>query len=81
MERKKRLCYNGSSQRKREVVGMEQKKRNKKNDRQGKERASANSSGCPYAKKCGGRYQGVSYEKQLKEKQRLVQKYVGGFCR
>ena len=82
MERKKRLCYNGSSQRKREVVGMEQKKRNKKNDRQGKERASANSSGCPYAKKCGGcSYQGVSYEKQLKEKQRLVQKYVGGFCK
>ena len=38
--------------------------------------------GCPYAKKCGGcDYQGTSYEKQLKEKQKLVQKYVGKFCK
>lgn len=37
---------------------------------------------CPYAKKCGGcDYQGVDYEKQLKEKQALVQKYVGEFCK
>ena len=38
--------------------------------------------GCPYSKKCGGcDYQGVPYEKQLKEKQKLVQKYVGKFCK
>lgn len=37
---------------------------------------------CPYARKCGGcDYQGVEYEKQLKEKQALVQKYVGNFCK
>ena len=33
---------------------------------------------CPYAKKCGGcDYQGMPYEKQLKEKQAYVQKQVG----
>ena len=32
---------------------------------------------CPYAKKCGGcDYQGMPYEKQLKEKQAYVQKQV-----
>lgn len=32
---------------------------------------------CPYAKKCGGcQYQGVAYEKQLKEKQLIVQKLL-----
>lgn len=37
---------------------------------------------CPYARKCGGcDYQGVEYEKQLKEKQALVQKYMGNFCK
>ena len=37
---------------------------------------------CPYAKKCGGcDYQGVPYEKQLKEKQALVQKHVGQYCK
>ena len=37
---------------------------------------------CPYAKKCGGcDYQGTSYEKQLKEKQELVRKNVGEFCK
>ena len=35
---------------------------------------------CPYAKKCGGcDYQGMPYEKQLKEKQAYVQKQVGSF--
>ena len=37
---------------------------------------------CPYAKKCGGcDYQGVPYEKQLKEKQELVRKNVGNYCK
>ena len=37
---------------------------------------------CPYAKKCGGcDYQGVPYEKQLREKQEYVKKNVGQFCR
>lgn len=37
---------------------------------------------CPYAKKCGGcDYQGVEYEKQLKEKQAYVRKQVGEFCK
>ena len=37
---------------------------------------------CPYAKKCGGcDYQGMPYEKQLKEKQAYVQKQVGNFCK
>ncbi len=37
---------------------------------------------CPYAKKCGGcDYQGMPYEKQLKEKQAYVQKQIGNFCK
>lgn len=37
---------------------------------------------CPYSKKCGGcTYQGVAYETQLKEKQELVEKLIGGFCK
>lgn len=37
---------------------------------------------CPYAKKCGGcEYQGMEYERQLKEKQAQVKKYVGGYCK
>ena len=37
---------------------------------------------CPYSKKCGGcTYLGVAYEKQLKEKQELVDKLIGGFCK
>lgn len=37
---------------------------------------------CPYAKKCGGcDYQGMPYEKQLKEKQDFVRKNVGDFCK
>ena len=36
---------------------------------------------CPYSKKCGGcTYQGVPYEKQLQEKQAMVEKLIGGFC-
>ena len=36
---------------------------------------------CPYSKKCGGcSYQGVPYEKQLKEKQETVRKLIGEFC-
>ncbi len=38
--------------------------------------------GCQYAKKCGGcDYQGMPYEKQLKEKQRYVEKNVAQFCK
>ena len=41
-----------------------------------------NSDMCQYAKKCGGcDYQGLSYEKQLQEKQEYVRKNVGEFCR
>lgn len=48
--------------------------------KQGKKETSGER--CPYARKCGGcDYQGVAYEKQLSEKQKLVEKYVGGFCR
>ena len=37
---------------------------------------------CPYAKKCGGcDYQGMPYERQLREKQAFVQKAVGQFCK
>lgn len=37
---------------------------------------------CPYAKKCGGcDYQGMTYEKQLKEKQDYVRKNVGDYCK
>ncbi len=37
---------------------------------------------CPYAKKCGGcDYQGMPYEKQLREKQEYVRKNVGEFCK
>ena len=37
---------------------------------------------CQYAKKCGGcDYQGLPYEKQLKEKQEYVRKNVGEFCK
>ena len=37
---------------------------------------------CPYSKKCGGcTYQGVTYDKQLKDKQALVEKLIGGFCK
>lgn len=47
-----------------------------------KKRAVNAEDACPYAKKCGGcDYQGTAYEKQLKEKQELVQKYVGSFCK
>lgn len=35
---------------------------------------------CPLAKKCGGCvYQGIPYEQQLKEKERMVQKLLKGF--
>ena len=55
---------------------MEEKKKNNK-------KRTVNPDGaCPYARKCGGcDYQGTAYEKQLKEKQELAQKYVGGFCK
>lgn len=37
---------------------------------------------CPYSKKCGGcTYQGVAYDKQLKDKQELVNKLIGEFCK
>jgi 23S rRNA (uracil1939-C5)-methyltransferase len=37
---------------------------------------------CPYAKKCGGcDYQGMPYEKQLREKQTYVEKNMGEFCK
>lgn len=37
---------------------------------------------CPYAKKCGGcDYQGMEYEKQLKEKQEYIKKNVGEYCK
>lgn len=37
--------------------------------------------GCPVAKKCGGcQYQGVSYEKQLENKQTQVRKLLKPFC-
>lgn len=36
---------------------------------------------CPYSKKCGGcTYQGIPYEKQLQEKQEVVEKLIGEFC-
>lgn len=46
-----------------------------------KNRVSREKSGmCLYAKKCGGcDYQGISYEKQLQEKQRMVEKLLKSF--
>lgn len=45
-------------------------------------KADASGNLCPYAKKCGGcEYQGMEYEKQLQEKQKLIQEYVGKFCK
>ena len=36
---------------------------------------------CPYSKKCGGcTFQGVAYEKQLSEKQTIVNKLIGEYC-
>lgn len=41
-----------------------------------------NQDACPYAKKCGGcDYQGMPYEKQLKEKQDYVRKNIGDYCK
>lgn len=38
--------------------------------------------GCQYSKKCGGcTYQGITYEKQLKEKQKIVQALLKEFCK
>ncbi len=38
--------------------------------------------GCQYSKKCGGcAYQGITYEKQLKEKQKIVQALLKEFCK
>ena len=35
---------------------------------------------CPYEKKCGGcKYQGIPYEKQLKEKEKKVRKLLKDF--
>ena len=36
---------------------------------------------CPVSKKCGGcDYQGISYEEQLKKKQKQVNSLFGSFC-
>ena len=64
----------------------ERKKVQKKNDRPApkkkEQQAHADNGFCMYAKKCGGcDYQGISYEKQLKNKQELVKKNVGKFCK
>lgn len=38
--------------------------------------------GCAFSKKCGGcTYQGITYEKQLKEKQKIVEALLKGFCK
>ena len=37
---------------------------------------------CPVHKKCGGcHYQGVSYEEQLRVKEKMVGKLMGKFCK
>lgn len=37
---------------------------------------------CPLAKKCGGcEWQGISYQEQLKKKQKEVEKLIGNFCK
>ena len=37
---------------------------------------------CPYEKKCGGcKYQGIPYEKQLKEKEKKVRKLLKEYGR
>lgn len=64
----------------------ERKKVQKKNDRPAskkkEQQAHADNGFCMYAKKCGGcDYQGISYEKQLKNKQEMVKKNVGKFCK
>lgn len=47
-----------------------------------KEKTKKKGDACPYAKACGScDYQGISYEKQLREKQEFVKKNVGEFCK
>ena len=54
---------------------------NRENGKRRMEHLSKKKDGCALAKKCGGCvYQGVSYEKQLQEKQRQVEKLIGKFC-
>lgn len=62
---------------------MEYKKGNKKGNKKGiPEQKKPSDGSCPYAKKCGGcDYQGMEYEKQLKEKQDYVRKNVGDICK
>lgn len=61
---------------------QEQKKRKAYGNKVVGKKQNASGDVCPYEKKCGGcDYQGISYEKQLKEKQELVRKNVGGFCK
>lgn len=49
---------------------------------QTKEKSVKNTEECPYAKKCGGcDYQGVKYDEQLKQKQKMVKNLLGGFAK
>lgn len=75
---------------KRRTPGQKEKE-NRKKKQQGEKRMDKteaagkvfpSGAACPYAKKCGGcDYQGIPYEKQLEEKQKMVRKYVGAFCK
>ena len=72
-----------TDERKAKAVEVQEKQKDKtsrqtKEKQKGKEKSNV----CPYAKKCGGcDYQGMPYEKQLREKQEYVRKNVGEFCK
>lgn len=68
------------------VEGKNQKREWKKNGKsRGKEWEKKNENGneiCPYFKKCGGcNYLDLSYNKQLKIKQHIVEKLIGPYCK
>ena len=87
-----RKNYGDDNHKKRDMNRKNSSGRNKSEDRKsvkesgrGKQRTGnvsreQNTPGnCIYAKKCGGcQYQGISYKKQLKKKQKYVEELLGG---
>lgn len=60
----------------------EKQKQSRENAKKPKKAAKQKTVGCKLAKKCGGcAYQGKSYEQQLKEKQKIVEKLISPYCK
>lgn len=60
----------------------EKQKQSRENAKKPKKAAKQKTAGCKLAKKCGGcAYQGKSYEQQLKEKQKIVEKLISPYCK